>query len=167
MSNVSRLEKNNPATITLPSDKPPVRGVLTQYCYRVWAYIDSDRPPWGRVKTDYLNPSNEACVIIPVGGSSRALVVDKVYVYSSPLSGTINGFRVQGQGISSITLEIFDLAGRKIFESGEVRGNTLIWNLQNNAEQRLANGVYLYVVRVRGLNDEVYVSEVRKLVILR
>jgi hypothetical protein len=30
-----------------------------------------------------------------------------------------------------------------------------------------ANGVYLYVVRVRGFDGREYVSEVRKLVILR
>jgi hypothetical protein len=32
---------------------------------------------------------------------------------------------------------------------------------------RIANGVYLYVVRVRGFDGREYASEVRKLVILR
>jgi hypothetical protein len=76
-------------------------------------------------------------------------------------------FAAVGDGIASLQVEIYDLSGDKIFDSGEVQGNTLIWNLQNNAGQWLARGVYLYLVRVRGLNGEIYVSEIRKLVILR
>jgi hypothetical protein len=76
-------------------------------------------------------------------------------------------FAIDGQGVSSAQVEVFDLKGRKVFDSGEVQDNTFTWNLQNNAGQRLANGVYLYVVRVRGFDGREYVSEVRKLVIVR
>jgi GH25 family lysozyme M1 (1,4-beta-N-acetylmuramidase) len=76
-------------------------------------------------------------------------------------------FAAVGDGIASLQVELFDLSGRKVFDSGEVQGNTFIWNLQNNAGRWLANGVYLYVVRVRGFNGELYVSEVKKLVVLR
>jgi len=76
-------------------------------------------------------------------------------------------FSAVGDGIASLQVELFDLSGRKVFDSGEVQGNTFIWNLQNNAGRWLANGVYLYVVRVRGFNGKIYTSEVRKLAIWR
>jgi hypothetical protein len=76
-------------------------------------------------------------------------------------------FAAVGDGIAGFQVELFDLSGRKVFDSGEVQGNTFIWNLQNNAGRWLANGVYLYVARVRGFNGEVYTREVRKLVIWR
>jgi hypothetical protein len=76
-------------------------------------------------------------------------------------------FSAVGDGIASLQVELFDLSGRKVFDSGEVQGNTFIWNLQNNAGRWLANGVYLYVVRVRSFNGKIYTSEVRKLAIWR
>jgi hypothetical protein len=76
-------------------------------------------------------------------------------------------FSAVGDGIASLQVELFDLSGRKVFDSGEVQGNTFIWNLQNNAGRWLANGVYLYVVRVRGFNGKIYTSEARKLAIWR
>lgn len=92
------------------------------------------------------------------------LSVSQITLVQKPSVGAI--FTVEGQGIKSLQTEVFEISGRKVFDSGEVQGNTFTWNLQNNAGQRLANGIYLYVVRVRGFNGEEYVSEVRKLVIL-
>jgi hypothetical protein len=76
-------------------------------------------------------------------------------------------FSAVGDGIASLQVELFDLSGRKVFDSGEVQGNTFIWNLQNNAGRWLANGVYLYVVCVRSFNGKIYTSDVRKLAIWR
>jgi len=71
---------------------------------------------------------------------------------------------------AQVRIEVFDLSGHKVFDSGEVlrtTANTFIWNLRNSAGQPLANGVYLYVISVRDFNGAVIRSEVKKLVILR
>lgn len=76
-------------------------------------------------------------------------------------------FRVEGQGIGSIQVEVFNLAGKRVFHSGFVSGDVLAWNLLSNQGKRVANGVYLYVVTIRGFNGEVVRSQVKKLVVLR
>jgi hypothetical protein len=70
-------------------------------------------------------------------------------------------FFAQGSGIKSIGVQVWDLAGELIF-SKEESGSVLAFN-----DRTLANGVYLYVVRVRGFDGREYVSAVRKLVIVR
>jgi hypothetical protein len=125
----------------------------TSYCYQVAAYNAAGEARSSRV-----------CKTTPQSFQLGTLMVAGILIGTAP-----NGieFAIDGQGVSSAQVEVFDLKGRKVFDSGEVQDNTFTWNLQNNAGQRLANGVYLYVVRVRGFKGEVYVSEVRKLVILR
>lgn len=60
-----------------------------------------------------------------------------------------------------------NLAGKRGFDSGFAAGKTLQWNLLNTKGSVVANGVYLYVVTVRGFDDTELKSEVHKLVILR
>ncbi|MCR4405219.1 MAG: PKD domain-containing protein [Candidatus Acetothermia bacterium] len=75
-------------------------------------------------------------------------------------------FSVEGSGIAEIAVEIFDLSGRTVFTSGWV-GNAFEWHLLNTRGQIVANGVYLYLVTVRGLDGALLHSGVRKLVVLR
>jgi hypothetical protein len=75
-------------------------------------------------------------------------------------------FRVEGWDIGWMRVSVFDLSGKLVFRSDWVQ-NGFTWNLLDSRGQPLANGVYLYVVRVRGFDGQEYVSEVRKLVILR
>jgi hypothetical protein len=46
-------------------------------------------------------------------------------------------------------LSLYNLAGEKAFNA-EVQGaaelNTLVWNLQNNANQPVASGLYIYAL---------------------
>ncbi len=76
-------------------------------------------------------------------------------------------FEVEGEGVQSVQLEVFNLAGKRVFDSGEVEGKTFQWHLQNEKGQVVANGVYLYIVTVRGFNDEILRSRVQKLIVLR
>jgi hypothetical protein len=46
-------------------------------------------------------------------------------------------------------------------------GPRLMITLADKAGRRMANGVYLYLITVRGINGETITSEVRKLVLLR
>jgi len=68
--------------------------------------------------------------------------------------------------VSEMRVEIYNLAGGKVFDSGRVAGHSLSWNLQNMAGEPVANGVYLYVVTA-WTSDGRLRSGVRKLAILR
>jgi hypothetical protein len=74
--------------------------------------------------------------------------------------------RVQGLGIAGVQLQVYDLSGR-IVAYQSASGASLRWNGLSSHGQTLANGVYLYVVTVKGYDGKVVNSEVRKLVILR
>ncbi|OGF55065.1 MAG: hypothetical protein A2Z21_04550 [Candidatus Fraserbacteria bacterium RBG_16_55_9] len=75
-------------------------------------------------------------------------------------------FKASDQGISSLSVEIFDLVGRRVF-SQDVAGTQLAWNRKANDGQPVANGIYLYIVTVCGIDGEVVKSNVRKLTVLR
>jgi|GEM_PF-1157566 len=98
----------------------------------------------------------------------QPLVVDQILAYPNPVvSAEAVHFVVEGQGIESVKVEIFDLAGRAIFDSGLVAGNALEWDLLDDGGFPVANGVYLYMVTIRGWDGQVIRSEVRKLVVMR
>jgi len=69
--------------------------------------------------------------------------------------------------VKIIQVEIYDLAGKKVFASGTILGNTFEWHLQNNLGEVVANGVYLYIVTARGFDGKLVRSEVKKLIVLR
>jgi hypothetical protein len=75
-------------------------------------------------------------------------------------------FTVKGVGIESIRVQIFDLAGRLAFDSGW-QANDYAWHVQSDTGETLANGIYLYIVTVRGPNGETVVTETRKLAVYR
>jgi hypothetical protein len=76
-------------------------------------------------------------------------------------------FYVQGSGIGKIRVGIYDLSGREVFNSGWV-GNGFEWHLLNSRGESVANGLYLYVLTVRGLDGSTTIrGPVRKLIVLR
>lgn len=89
-------------------------------------------------------------------GRKAALMVEKV-------AFTGSRFIVQGRGIESIAVRVWDLSGRPVF-AGEAAGNALAINGSGEA---WANGVYLYAVTVKGADGATISTEVRKLVVLR
>jgi len=75
-------------------------------------------------------------------------------------------FEVRGSGIDGIQVQVFNLAGRLVF-ADIASGGTLEFKMDGSDGVRLANGVYLYLVTVKGVHGELYRSRVGKLVILR
>lgn len=73
-------------------------------------------------------------------------------------------FRAIGQGIKEISVELFDLSGRAIYRS-DWQKNNLVWAYQNERAERVAPGVYLYFMSVRGYDETVIKTELRKLVV--
>jgi predicted outer membrane repeat protein len=82
------------------------------------------------------------------------------------LGGKALTFREQNMSSRSIDVDVFGLNGRKIF-SGSSTGNSLRWNLRTSRGFLAANGVYLYVIKIRGQDGKIIRSAVRKLVVLR
>jgi hypothetical protein len=71
-----------------------------------------------------------------------------------------------GEGIASVQLQLYSLTGRLLVDRTS-EGSVLTMPLTTDNGRRLANGVYLYVVTVRGYDGQIVRSEIRKLVILR
>jgi len=91
----------------------------------------------------------------------------KVQEIELMLSSTAQALDIvaRGGGIASLALEVFRLDGRRLFTREEL-GPLLSWDLRAG-DRPLANGVYLYVVRVRGLDGRLLKSEAGRLVVLR
>jgi hypothetical protein len=97
-------------------------------------------------------------LFLPAWQKSRPLQVEalRVRVGAEQLE-----VEATGEGIGALTLELFDLSGRKRLEQQQAGSR------MSAALSPLANGVYFYVVRVRGDDGREYVSEIRKLAIVR
>ena len=101
------------------------------------------------------------------------LRVESIVNYPNPVGGGDDRvhFVALGRGIARIRVEIYDLAGKSVFDSGFVPGSACMWRLTADVGEgpspRAANGVYLYIVTVKGFDGKLIRSEARKVVILR
>jgi hypothetical protein len=75
-------------------------------------------------------------------------------------------FEAQGYNIEGVQVQVYNLAGKAVF-SAESAGNSLSWNGLSSDGRRLANGVYLYVLTVKGTYGDIVQTKVQKLAILR
>jgi len=99
-------------------------------------------------------------------GEREGLSLTRIVGPPNPLRKETGIFNVEGSAIESLKLELFNLAGKKVFE-GEAQGKSFIFNALNAQGHPLANGVYFYVLTVRGFDSKIIKSEMRRLVILR
>jgi len=72
-----------------------------------------------------------------------------------------------GAAGAQVELRIYDLTGSLVYDSGPLQGRTLQWNLENNAGQLVANGVYLYRVITWDDTGRASYSPTKKLIVLR
>jgi hypothetical protein len=56
--------------------------------------------------------------------------------------------------VQQVRLEVFDVAGQKVFDSSFIQGNLYDWRITDQQGQHLADGSYLFVVTVRDLSDK-------------
>ncbi|MBI1730544.1 hypothetical protein HY229_06615 [Candidatus Acetothermia bacterium] len=75
-------------------------------------------------------------------------------------------FQAQGQGIAALAAEVFTMAGRKIYESGSVLGQSIRWKPELATGVPLANGVYFYRLVIKG-QDGTEQRVIRKFVLIR
>lgn len=99
-------------------------------------------------------------------GFNEAFNIEAFKVSGSVLSKE-GKFTVEGTGIANLQVEVYNLAGQLIFDSGAIAGRSLSWNLLDRHGRQLANGIYLYVVTATGSSGQIARSEVKKLIILR
>jgi hypothetical protein len=74
------------------------------------------------------------------------------------------GLELQAPSAERLSLQVFALSGQMVFSAESATG-TLRFAGVSNRGQRLAKGVYLYVVTLYGRDGSVWRSEVRKLVV--
>lgn len=98
----------------------------------------------------------------PVAQNIQPLQVRGVSLVPSSGGHTLN---VAGAGIASVTLQVFDLSGRRLFEKTG-SSSRLRFDAVNVDGRRLANGVYLYLVQVQGTDGQTWRSTVNKFVVL-
>jgi hypothetical protein len=86
-------------------------------------------------------------------------------LHLDPLRGGMS-VTVQGSGVESVRLQVFALDGKLVLNK-TVEGSYLQFSPLDDEGQPLANGVYLYVVTVKGYDGTEVKSEIHKLVVLR
>ncbi len=114
-----------------------------------------------------LNARGQAVNAAVVPGRVQVIAKTPLRVTVSPSLATHGAvrFQAEGEGIQGLQVAIYDLAGRAVFTSGLVFGNTFAWNLQG-IQGTVANGIYLYVV-IANRYDGTTESRLGKLAILR
>jgi hypothetical protein len=100
----------------------------------------------------------------PAAAGVAGLSLNGVSLESNALGTTT--FVANGQGIEGMNVEIYGLNGNVVFNQ-EVAGTHLSWNQTTTSGAPLANGTYLYVVKVKGSNGQTLSSVVKKLVVIR
>ena len=132
--------------------------------FTVYTEVPAGWPPVTATQPYFITVLD--CGAFTTASEPQLLVPLQVHdVQVEPQGGQVR-VEATGVGIASVRLQLYDLAGRLMLNK-ESQGDTLTLPFKTIQGRALANGVYLYVVRVRGFDGREYVSEVRKLVILR
>jgi hypothetical protein len=115
------------------------------------------------IKNDTMTEQDKVTVMAP----RRFPVVPHEPMTVKTLSiGKSLFFVAQGQ-VASMNVEVFNLLGQKVYESGLSTGSALRWNLRTSAGAPLANGIYFYVVTLKGADGRVSHQLVKMALILR
>ena len=136
-----------------------VQPTVSECCH--WVHSWDSTP----VQVDILSGGQ---MIIPNLITSASLQIHSKF--EATLISVGNSFKLTvtkpDTNVKDLSIAVFRLDGRLVFRTDWIQ-NGFIWYGQDMQGRPLANGVYLYVVRVRGFDGREYVSEVRKLVIVR
>jgi len=81
-------------------------------------------------------------------GASLALEGKGEQALTATLYQNAARFNTSLNEASALRVELFDLQGARLFDSGPVFGRSVDWPLTNQSGQRVARGVYLYVATV-------------------
>jgi hypothetical protein len=117
----------------------------------------------GRAKAAVPSMEAElAPMTVEVLGAPVALAVKAITLSQAPVRNSGAYFVVEGVGVAQTTVHVFTLTGKLVF-SDSAQGNVVAFSKASE----LANGVYLYVVTVKGADGQTVRSKIQKLVVLR
>jgi M6 family metalloprotease-like protein/uncharacterized repeat protein (TIGR01451 family) len=152
---------------TIVSISPALPRVISNKRSQVFSVLTERAAGTGQATATrpYFNTTLD-CGVLTTASEPRLLVPLQLNNVQVESRGGQLRVEAEGVGIASVQLQLYNLAGQLILDQ-ESQGDMLTLPAKTAQGRALANGVYLYVVRVRGFNEEVYVSEVRKLVIVR
>ena len=74
-------------------------------------------------------------------------------------------FRIPNDAIETMRTEIFNLGGKRLYDSGPTTGNSLQWPMTTETGERVARGVYLYVIQAWGPDGELVKSRTGKVAV--
>jgi hypothetical protein len=69
--------------------------------------------------------------------------------------------------IEHVRLQVYDLSGALVFDSGFRRGPTIQWNLETLHGRPAANGVYLYIIITQDRDGKLIRSAAHLISVLR
>ena len=109
--------------------------------------------------------------LLPAGYHPSAVntreLLDSPLCRPNPVRSAPATFVVDNSSVTQISVSIYDLSGMRVYESDWVVGNSVEWDLMNDYGKLLANGVYLYIVRVKDISGHERQSKPKVLAILR
>ena len=114
---------------------------------------------------------DEAEVPIPPAPPLQQIKEEKLpletYVRPNPASGEKITFGVSGFDVKEVKLISYRPNGEKIYESPYSRGKTITWDLKNEQDNRVPNGIYLYRLKAKIAGNNVKSSAVEKFLFLK
>ncbi len=99
----------------------------------------------------------------PMAQTIQPMSIHKLSLSSQSGQFALN---LQALGVASTRLQVFNLAGRTLLDQ-QASGNGLSFRVLDQHGNRLANGVYLYIVTARGLDGSVWRSDIKKFIVLQ
>jgi hypothetical protein len=79
------------------------------------------------------------------------IVISLIVLGSPERDFTVTGYsdvvRFEAGGVATLQVMIYDLSGKKVWDSGMVSGSSVDWDRNNERGERLAYGAYLYVAQ--------------------
>ncbi len=157
-------------------------NLLHRFCNQASAFIDHDVNGVNETTILSADPTpldagagTQTCVdILARPGLCNVILhprcagIDLLEFESLQVTQQLNSiqFEALGSGIKAINVEIYRLSGARAYESGWT-ANKHQWKLSDIRRQRVANGIYLAFVRVRGDDDKALQTELKKILVLK
>jgi len=74
--------------------------------------------------------------------------------------------RFEVEGVASLQVQIYDLSGKELWDSGVVSGSSVDWDRRNEWGERLAYGAYLYAAQGWDVGGDLVLQKKGKLALL-
>ncbi len=126
----------------------------------LWIY---DEPSFHTVSLEIINgiyhDINEKEIEIQTGLETDLLSTEDTYLtaYPNPFNPTTTiSFQISEFNAEETTIEIYNIKGQKVKQFSDLRGQTsVLWNGDDESENPVSSGIYLYKLNVNGKTEAV------------